>query len=274
MDKKLESIYKKDLDIWGLPQTYKEIKFYPILLVDVYAQELFYKIFQYPKNYIPDKKILKMSYLKYLLYVIQGSLEITGTQIPDSLLEFLKYVTREKNVEYRYLYLDNEDFFDGLKLEIVINNKIFTEQDFDVIRGIVLQQNGLSVEYIEEFDPSLEKLIPYINNDVKDMTLEDQICIFATMNQLPISAIKDYTLYQFKRHFIRSAMFLDYQLYSPLEVSGQIKSKSGEKIVKHYMEHMNEKSRYGGILIPQEELMMKIPGMQDEHGDIVHQAPI
>lgn len=275
MDKRLDRFYKKDLDIWGLPQIYKEIKFYPILLVDVYIQELFYKIFQYPKNYIPDKKILKMSYLKYLLYVVQGSIDINGSQITDGLLEFLKYITREDNIEYRYFYLDdNDDFFDGLKVEIIINGKIFTEQDFDIIRGIVLQQNGLSIEYVEEFDPSLEKLLIYAHNGMENITFEDQIYVFATLNHISIDAIKNYTLYQFKKHFVRSVLFLDYTLYNPLEVSGQIKSKTGEKIVKHYMEHMHEKSRYDGILIPQQELMAKIPGIQDEHGNIMPHAPI
>jgi hypothetical protein len=266
MDKRLEKIYKTDLDIWGLPQVYKEVKFYPIKLVDVYAQELFYKIFQYPKNYIPEKKILKMSYLKYLLYIVQGSVDIDGSQISNGLLEFLKYVTKEDDIKYNYFYNNGEDFFENLILEVIIGGKKFTEQDFDIIRGIILQQNGLSIEYVEEFDPSLEKLLAYSHAGASDMTLEDQICTFATMNQMPINAVENYTLYQFKKHFIRSAMFIDYTLFSPLETSGQIKSKTGEKIVKNYMEHMHDRSRYDSILIPQDELAMRIPGIQGESG--------
>jgi hypothetical protein len=276
MDKKLDKIYNKDLDVWGLPQRYKEVDFYPILLSDVYTQNLFYKIFQYPKNYIPDKQILKMSYLKYLLYIIQASIDIHASDMQDNLIEILKKITRRNKIEYNTIQIDSngEDFFDNLIIEIIIDDIRFTEQDFDIIRGIILQQNGLTIEYIEEFDPSLEKLLAFTNRGSLDVTLEDEIIIFATLNNLSIDSIKNYTIYQFKKHFVRSVFLLDYTIYSPLEISGQIKSKSGEKIVKHYMEHMNDKSRYSDILIPQEQMLAKIPGIKDEHGNIMPQGNI
>ena len=60
--------YDTTLDIWGEPQEYRGIKFYPIKLKELKYQRLMYGLFGYPKNYIPDKTILKLSYLKFLFY--------------------------------------------------------------------------------------------------------------------------------------------------------------------------------------------------------------
>ena len=233
MNKKFEKIYKPDLDLWGLPQKYKGIDFYPIKLKDSETQQLFYDIFQFPKKYHQDRNILKMSYLKYLLYIVGGSISKNKNEdLSEKLIDFLEIVTRQDDIGYQTSVMRTEgkvlDMMDDSTIEILINGTSFTEQDFDIIRAIILKQNGSSIEYVESYDPSLEKLLDFDHNDYGDVTFEDQILTFITLNNLSIHDIYDYTLYQFKKHFIRSVLLLDYSLYGPLEISGQITSKSGK----------------------------------------------
>lgn len=271
MDEKLKKIYVREKDIWGLPQVYKGVEFFPIKLKEVDFQTLFYRIFQYPKNYVSNKQILKMSYLKYLLYVIDYNKNGDKREISEGLLNFLKYCTRSSDVEYISEYLNNPDFdfIENVVVKIKIDDKIFTEQDFDIIREIVLQQNGLSIEYVESFNPEFEELLTFIGGELKNTTLEDEIFSFASLMNKTIKEIEDYTLYQFKKHLHRLMFVTDYKLYNPLEVSGQIKSKTGGKLIQHYMKHLEEQKRYDSILIPKEEFLQDNPEIPDEQGRIV-----
>ena len=61
MNENVRAIYNPSSDIWGLPQTYKTIKFYPIKVHDQDKQDLFYRIFAQPKSYINKKEIVKLS---------------------------------------------------------------------------------------------------------------------------------------------------------------------------------------------------------------------
>lgn len=270
MDNQLKKVYIKENDFWGLPQTFKSIKFYPLKLKDVEAINLFYKIFQYPKNYIADKKILKLSYLKYLTYVVQYSVNSGGKEISNGLLKYLKMCTKQENVEYIY---DTSNFdgenLDGLIMRIKIGEQEFNETDFDIIRGIILEQNGLSIDYVESFNPELEEFLAYTGGELKDTDFEDQVFTFASLMNKTVNEVGEYTLYQFKKHFSRLVHILDYQLYSPLEISGQIKSKSGGKIVKHYMIHLPEQKRYDSVLISQDVFLTENPDFPDEHGNII-----
>jgi len=51
----------------ALKEDIKDTFFYPIKIIDGVSHNLFYKVFQFPKNYIPDRDILRASYLKYLI---------------------------------------------------------------------------------------------------------------------------------------------------------------------------------------------------------------
>ena len=57
MNENVRAIYNPSSDIWGLPQVYKTISFYPIKVKDQIEQNLLYKIFAQPKQYINKKEI-------------------------------------------------------------------------------------------------------------------------------------------------------------------------------------------------------------------------
>ncbi len=274
MDERLKEIYVRQNDIWGDPQIYKSVKFYPLLLKDSEYIDIFYSIFQFAKNYIPNKKILKMSYLKFMFFVIQYNINPDGTEIRDKLVKYLKYCTKSENVEYELIYpetLGEGDFIDGITIKLRINDIEFNEQDFEIIRGIILEQNGLSIEYVESFNPELEKTLNRLSEtgELKDTTLEDEIFTFASLMNKTVQEIQNYTFYSFKKHLLRLMYLLDYKLINPLEISGQISSKNGNKIVKHYLTHISEQGRYDSILISADEFLNNNPDIPDEHGRTV-----
>jgi hypothetical protein len=207
-------------------------------------------LFSIPKNYIQEKKILKMSYMKYLLVVIQHGMKNSNVDLVMELTSFLRYVTHQDQI----LILSNstDDTIEGLRLKLQIKDVEFTEYEFDNIREILLAQNGLNVEYIEEYNPELEEKLMFLNKGSENITFEEEVFSFASLLKKTIFEIQDYTVYQFKKHFERTLMVYNYELYKPLEVSGQIKLKEGNSI-QDYLSHVENKRRYSTILLAKDK---------------------
>lgn len=254
MNNKVKKIYKPENDIFGLPQIYKGIKFYPIKLNQIELKEKYQRLMWHPKNYIPDRSVLRMSYLKFLFYVIQQAYE--DINLIEDLATLLQEVTKSENVEIRYKEIKEiEDPFEKLSFRIFIENSDFNEQEFDDIREIILEQNGSSLDYIESYNPELEKRLEFMNNNVS-LDLKDEIYTFCAMTGLSENEVGELSLYQYKNRFERETMLLTYKLLKPLEISGQIQSKNKKELIAHYLTHTeNAKSRYASILVDAKSFM-------------------
>jgi hypothetical protein len=193
-----------------------------------------------------------MSYLKFILYVLQENLGLL-----KDLLEFLSEITQSKDIDLKYKeYPENEGVFDKFSLHLFINDIEFTEEEFENIREIVLEQNGSSIEYVESYDPSLEDNLKFMNMD-NDTDFKDEFYGFCVLTGLSENDVGNLSLYQFKNRFEREMMLLSYTIFKPLEVSGQITSKNkGEEIFKHYLTHTkSDQSRYASIFIDAKKYM-------------------
>jgi len=264
----MEYTYNEKNDVWGFPQIYKGIEFHPIKLTDSLAEKLFYKIFCYPKDYIKEKEIIKLSYLKYVLYYIPLATKKEVYEAKEDIENFFKRICKTDNVSLEVKKLDfikNE--IDSILISVKINDISFNEENFDVLREIILKQNGFSLRYIEEYDPSLEEKLNWVNRKTDGVTFEDQLLTFCALSKIPVcdDSIKNITIYQFKKSFQRLALLLEYENLFPLEVSGQIKSKTGKEIVKHYMSHIGQEGRYDSILISKDEFMNNHPLMKENN---------
>jgi len=242
-----KKFYNTGNDLFGYPQVYKDVKFYPLKIMDTEGKHLYYRIFQYPKEYIPDKAIIKSSYLKYLLVYINSQLSKgLGESLEKLLIKFLKIVTKVDDIQL--LYPEKVSTLEELIITVKIGNVKFNEGDFEIIREIILNQNGLSVEYVEEFNPELEELLSFMNRKFDNLSFEDEVITFCSMLGKTIQEIEDYTLYQFSKHFERLILLHTHTIYSPLEISGQIKSKDGSEIIKHYLSPVLKNGRYSSIM--------------------------
>jgi len=256
MRQDIEKIYNEGNDIFGLPQIYKGINLYPILLKDLKYQDLFYQIFAHPKNYIPNVEILKSSYLKFLIYVLSSVFGDNGTEVILALKKLMTYITKSEEIELLYKQKDDLKGIDSIDLFLKVNDIIFNEDDFEAIREIILQQNNMSIEYVESYNPELEDALRFINKDNADLSLSDQVFTFAVIMKIGLSEVQGYSLFQFSNLMEKLLTLKEYDLYKPLLVSGQVTLKSGE--IKHYLYHsMNKKNRYDSILIDKDSFMEK-----------------
>jgi hypothetical protein len=254
MNNIVSKCYEESNDIWGLPQKYKDLLLYPIKLIDKKYQNLFYNLLTYPKNSIADKETIKMSYLKFLY--IHG---MKDHIINNNLLDFLSYITHQNKISIsekikNYPINSYSDF----ELELVVGDQKFSEYDFDNIREIILEQNGLSIEYVNEFNMEFEKSLEYIYKKNK-MTNEDQISIYCILSGYNLEDVKNYTWYQFNKLYERLLIYEDYKLYQPLLTSGQVELKKGK--IDHYGIHLGKKGRYDSMFINVDEFVDKNKGL-------------
>ena len=244
MREDLKRYYEESRDVFGHPQTYKGVDFYPILMKDLSYQNLFYQIFARPKNYIASVEILKMSFIKFIIWVMANIYE-TEENARNKLLEMLKYLTKKDDVEIIYSNTGLEGW-EAISITIAIGNVVFTEDDFENIREIVLEQNNLSVEYVESYNPELEPYLEFINTESKDITFMDQVYTYCALMKVDVKTIEGYTLYQFNNLFEKVLTLKEYDLYKPLLTTGKITLKNGEDI-KHYYYHSKKSGRYDGV---------------------------
>ena len=251
MNEQLEKLYKRNNDIWGLPQIYKGIDFYPIKVKDEEMQHFLYRLFAQPKNHMSDKRLLKMTYLKYLLYLLSND----TFDAVVSLKSFLEYITKKEiKIESKLINPDEDMVLDNISLRILIGTIEILEGDFEDIREIILEQNGMSVEYVEQFRPDLEEKL-HMSRNTSDINFADEIFTFAVMMKKSITEIGEYTMFQLQNQMERLFTLENYELFKPLEASGQISSKSGAEIVKPYLYHIGKKGRYDSILVSKDKFL-------------------
>jgi hypothetical protein len=250
MNENVTKQYNPTNDLFSLPQIYKTISFYPIKVKDQPQLNLLHKIFAQPKEYISKKEIIKLSYLKFILYAF-GDTE----KVQEDIIKILEFITK-KSVKIGYDLFDRTQIasMENIIFKIIIDDISFDEQEFDDIREIVLLQNGMSIEYVEAYRPDLEKKMEFFTFG-NDVDFVDEIFTFAVQMRLGMEEIGNMTNYQLNNMVERLFVGKNYDMLKPLEVSGQIKLKSGE--IKPYLYHINKKGRYDQLLIPAEQWQEK-----------------
>jgi hypothetical protein len=285
MNSFVKTIYNKENDVWGYPQEYKGIQIFPIKIKDTKERALFYRLFTCPKSYINDRQILRMSYLKFLLYVMQGAIEAEDKEydILENIIKFLEYSMRidgnptksalyqKENVEIQEIY---EKYslsirISSYKEDVVLKEIILTEDDFDNIREIVLEQNGTSIEYVESYNPKLEKDLEFLNLGNESMNFEEEIFSFCSLTKLSEIEAGEKTLYQFSKRMEREMLLKDYEIFKAMEAAGFISSKMKSKeLFKHYFSHIPKAGRYDSLMLNPDEYL-RDSGLSDPNSEVV-----
>lgn len=270
-----EKYYDADKNVWGEPQVYKGTLFYPLMIYQQKEFDVIYRLFTVCKEQIQDSNIAKMSYLKFIICILS---QLYQSNTVRELLDFLKIITKSDSI----MILDNQsdedkeaisdflfllsgqdcikddvhyefytlDQLKKLKFYIKINDKQFGEQDFEVIREIILKQHNLDLDYIRQYDPTLEENLKVLYKG-NAATFEEQVFSLGAVMHLPFYEIKDrYTIYQFHKTIERLKIAEDYQILKGLESAGFIKYKKGD--VPHWLSHVPKKGRYDDLLISKE----------------------
>ena len=271
----LKNFYNEDNDIWGKPQKYRGVDFYPIVISDTRTRELFYRYICLPKNHFTDINIIRMSYLKFILFFVALKTTIESGQeddanffrnvklVLDEFREFLTLITHNKDVTIECGWNFDVEKIREQKIIIKIGSINFTESDFETIRELILVQNGMTLKSIEEYNPELEAKLVIKNRLKGEITFADNIFVFCSLLKKTPAEIENCTLYQLKHLLTRLNRIQEYELYKPLEVSGQISFKNGDTI-KDYMHVEESTGRYDSIRINKEDFIKNNSMFKDE----------
>jgi len=247
MNKQVEQFYNEHNDIWGEPQIYKNISFYPLKISDKKYIKLFNKLLGYPQIALSleNPVIYKMSYLKFLIYVLPQVLDRDGKgkTFEEDLKEFLSYITKVDIEDIGLSSRDNDASIENLIMSLFIDEEIFTEADFDNIRDLILLQNGSSTEYVEAYRESLEEDLQFAMRNMDQINFKDQVFTFASLFKKSLDEISNITLFQMKNLMDTAGTIESYRMQTiPL-------THVGEKYnFQNYMKHIKTRGRYDEIL--------------------------
>ena len=260
---------------------------HPLYLQDEIQYNIIHKLLTFNQTAIPDVQIIKSSYLKFLLFGLPKlkdfqesiKLPVKGNEYPNEV--YMKWVREvflrtllhivnasdEGCIKLDYDSPENIKRIDLLELKDIQNIKItiedgdfiFTinENEFEGLKSRILEQNGIDIDYIMQYDKDLElyKQIKYQNQDTA--TFDEQVDAFCVyMHKLPREIGQSVTFYNFNKLFSRQDVKLTYEILQPLLSSGQISMKDGHKI-KHWAEHIPKSGRYDDVLMSKEEFEQK-----------------
>lgn len=136
------------------PIDYKGLLLYPVSIKKINRFLQSSSILRIQKEYIPDKEIIKMSYLKFLMTNIDKEKEEYGESLTFDLLALCFMICmRIEEISIR-LFIDE----DG-KAKLLLDDVEINETDFDYLRKLILYQN------LPNYDDEL--MNPDLKNDLE-----------------------------------------------------------------------------------------------------------
>lgn len=151
-----EEIYKNYYEelTFDDPIDYKGLLLYPVGIRKINKFLQSSSVIRIQKEYIPDKEIIKMSYLKFLMTNIDKEKEEYGESLTFDLLALCFMICmRIEEISIR-LFMDE----DG-KAKLILNDVEIDENEFDYLRKLILYQN------LPNYDDEL--MNPDLKNDLE-----------------------------------------------------------------------------------------------------------
>lgn len=222
------------------PVKYKTLTLHPVRMRDYMLFTQVASILLIDKNSIADVEIISMSYLKYLFY-------LRSEPVRQILLRLLKLVLLpevgdEEDVEISLIPV-MESF--------MVEGEIFDSQDFENIRSIILEQNGLKPP-----DENIQKkLRDRMEEDAafrrrlsgnKTASLEDQMVATSAQTGISLENIYGMTVRKFMKLVERVDHTMHYQIYMSASLSGFVTFKN-KSAIKHWLADLS-KDKLDGLM--------------------------
>jgi len=242
--------------IYNKPITYNEhITLYPVTMKDILTFQISSQSITIRKNSIfPDKKIIKMTYLDFLLYCL-GNEELEKQYKISGLSQYYFHA-----VNLLQLCCKDADIKINQQTgQIIINGEIITPMVFDDLRRIIIIQNDIDFD-IDEFlnhdtEQRLLKAQKDLNpNDVK-ATIEDYIDSLVIAMHTTEDKIMDMTIRKFWRYIRRYNLHENYTIMKTGECSGMVSFKEP---VRHWMTSLEEADKYTHLKADEDKIRSKI----------------
>lgn len=211
----------------------KALLIYPVNVESYF--EFYYSIrcLLQEKNKIPDPKIISMSYLDFLFYLIENAED--GTEIRRMLGGLFKLCCYVEDENFTY-YKNNKG-----KTILVINDIEYDKNDFDNIKKIICYQN--MPDYDDSYiDPELEEALNEANNmqteNQGETSLERQLICVSKEYPYKLEELYKIPIRKFVQMLKVADDQLHYKIYKTGECSGMVSFKTP---ITHYMYTKNHK---------------------------------
>lgn len=254
--------YIDDFGIFGEPVEYKGVNLYPITVQNAFGFERAIELFCVEKNRYEDIEIIQMSYLFFMLMLMEINPELTNSFV--WICENIMHIYYDENLrvqefpkgalisklddkqETTIILLNGyEVSFEvkGRKATIFFGDKRFTATDFDELKRIILYQN------INEYDDTpmsddvrrvVEKYRALKNKGIKPPTLEDKMLAVLVGSNETRETIKSMPYRQFVRLFDLIVGKTEYETTKPLI------PYMDKKEVEHWIYRL-DKNKFDGI---------------------------
>lgn len=211
----------------------KGLKIYPVSLRDYIMYSACSQVMQIDKNSINDPRIISMSYLEFLIFMIQEDIKSNVYGTATMLYTLISIVIKIDKPDITYA----ED--EKGKLFISIEGVRLYKKDFDIFRKTILYQNSPSYkeEYINpELKADIEKAKELRSRGHKPKDIEYQIMAVVLGTGMSYEQVLDMTI---RRFYIASELIeskMAYQMQMQASMSGFVQFK-GE--IPHYLSESN-----------------------------------
>lgn len=242
--------------IYSLPVKYDDnITLSPVRMKNYLNFQTFSKAITVRKNSrFPDKDIIKMNYLEFIVFASKNP--ETGIQygVPDLFLYF-NYVLALLSM----VCVDHEIKYNKNSGEILINGELLTSEKFDDLRKIIILQNGIDFD-IDEFlnmetEDALERAKEIESRNKDKAGLEDYVDALCVALNMSEEKIAEMTIRKFWRLVKRVELHEDYVILKTGEVGGLVKFKEP---IKHWMISIDESDPYASLKTDEEKIKGKI----------------
>jgi len=239
---------KVDLDhVYGKPKYINNTPIYPVkmeYIVELYEDSTCLLI---PKNSMSDPKIIKMSYLSFLIALSQNP---EAEHLFDKLINLIKLVTKSSTVTF--------GVNDKNKIIVTLDDKYtIHERDFDKFRELVGIQNLIETKdnsLGSDFDKAKADAKAYLakrNGRMAD--LEQQIIAYKCVQKTTYEEIKNLTIYQFRKEIERIDLIKSADILQTAQYSGMVSFKEGT-VIPHWLDHIKDRDSDEGVVLTGEQL--------------------
>lgn len=219
MNDEIKFLFDKYI-IFDTPIPFKDnFHIHPFTVKDCYDFINSYDILDIDKNQMGDIKIIKMSYLEFLLSWGVSFEEENGINIIDIKLYTLLTKSLKLDQKSSIKYVGN-----GKKIALEINGIVITDKDFDELRKIILYQNIL--EYDDTYmDPAMKKAIndyySLVNRGTVPPTLDKKMSVVQSHTGMNKKELTEMSYRSFELLFNTCVEEVDYTINRISELNSQ-----------------------------------------------------
>lgn len=242
--------------IYDKPFPYsKNISVTPVTMEKALIFQLLSKSITVRKNStFREKKIIKMTYLEFLIYAF-GNTELEELYNIPGLSQYFFYAVQ-------LLQLCCKDSQISMKQngsQLRINEEEITPQKFDDLRRIIIIQNGISFDIDEFLNYETEQRLLKAENDQnknkRNVSLEDYIDSLVVALNTTEERIMGMSIRKFWRYVNRYRLYENYTLMKTGECSGMVKYN---KPIEYWMSSLDEDDKYKNLKTDEESLRSKV----------------